>query len=358
LHGESIYRFASGQTVIPYAYPFRYLPVVAYTVGPLLTLAPPTLSYSLWLAFCELCLIRNIGLTNQLAGGGLRAAKLGFVWLAFTPFFLELWMGQFTFLLGSLLFWSILAYESGREGAARRWWIVSVLWKPASLLWLPIWLREKHHWKAVAFCFLALLANGAYFLVFRSDWPLFKETNLDSTPTWHAGNLGLSALIYSFTGKGPVYAITRMAVTGLLLAPAVWCTFRARRTPVWQLGALWTCAYFLIYKDVWEHHLTLLLPFLVLSILRAPSRITTWVVVLLALPSPFVFYDVPGIGFNIDPQPLFSPEVSLLHHSWRVLPLLALYLHWVASIVRAERKAPAIDNNEPSPPPRLLLQES
>src|SRR5205814_10506763 len=56
-HGQSIYTFLSGRTVIPYAYPFRYLPAVAYTAGSLLTLAPPAAAYALWLGICELCLL-------------------------------------------------------------------------------------------------------------------------------------------------------------------------------------------------------------------------------------------------------------------------------------------------------------
>jgi hypothetical protein len=80
---------------------------------------------------------------------------------------------------------------------------------------------------------------------------------------------------------------------------------------------------------VWEHHLTLLLPFLVLGLWRAPSRLLGLLVLLLALPSPFALYDVRGLGFNVDPQPYFGPAISLQHHSWRVVPLLLLYGYWL-----------------------------
>jgi hypothetical protein len=72
------------------------------------------------------------------------------------------------------------------------------------------------------------------------------------------------------------------------------------------------------------------LPFLVLALWRAPSPLLIIVAVLLALPSPFVFYDVRGLFFNSDPQRYFSPPVSLLHHSWRAVPLVVLYGHWLA----------------------------
>jgi glycosyl transferase family 87 len=351
VHGHSIYSFLPGQTVIPYAYPFRYLPASAYTAGVLLTLVPPAAAYALWLGVCELCLLYNVRETYRRSGEGVRGALLAGLWLAFTPYFLELWVGQFTFLLGSLLFWSALALQDGRWKAAQGWWITSVLWKPASLLWAPLWLRERRFWPGLALCGLLLLGNLVYFLFFPGDWAVFQQANVQPLPTWHAGNIGLSGLLYHFTGEGRLFAPLRALLTLALAGPVLWVTFhRPRRedegsghqgeehnagrsgvpgTPWWLLAALWTLLYFLVYKDVWEHHLTLLLPFLVLGLWQAPSRLVAAVAVLLALPSPFVFYDMPGLGFNVDPQPYFSPAVSLLHHSWRVVPLLLLYGYWL-----------------------------
>jgi hypothetical protein len=338
LRGQSIYEFAPGETVIPYAYPFRYLPISAYTVGALLTLAPPTVAYALWLAVCELCLLQNVRLTYQRAGRGVRGARLGAVWLIFCPYFLELWIGQFTFVLGSLLFWTVLACETGRGKAAQGWWIASVLWKPASLLWAPIWLRERRWWPGLLLCGLLLAGNLFYFRFFPADWPLFLETNFQSMPTWHAGNVGLSGLVYHFTGPSALFHAVRVSLSLALVLPALWITLRPlpreRRPPFWLLASLWTCLYFLVYKDVWEHHLTLLLPFLVLALWRSPTPLLIGLVILLALPSPFVLYDPPGLGFNVDPQPFFSSRTSLLHHSWRVVPLLALYGLWLKQACR------------------------
>ena len=306
------------------------------------------------MGLCEVCLLRNIRLTYSLAGGGVRGAWLGAVWLAFSPYFLELWVGQFTFLLGCLLFWSVLALERGRTGTALGWWTASVLWKPASLLWLPLWLALRpppnlhfslltSHFSipgrfrpGLALCAVLLALNGVYFAFFPADWRVFVDTNLHPLPSWHAGNVGLSGLIYHFTGRESFVPV-RLVLTAILVLPALWVTFR--RPPNLHfalsnshfsiLAALWTALYFLVYKDVWEHHLTLLLPFLVLALWRAPSRFLVGITVLLALPSPFILYDVPGLGFTSDPQPYFSWSVSLLHHSWRVIPVLLLYGHWL-----------------------------
>jgi hypothetical protein len=352
LRGESVYRF--GETVIPYGYPFRYLPVSAYTIGGVFSFVSHTLAYALWLGVCELCLLYNVRQTYLRSGGGVFGASLASVWLVFTPFFLELWVGQFTFFLASLLFWCILALQDGRKDRAFGWWVASVLWKPASLLWLPLWLRDRQCHSGLRAGMVLLFANGLYFLFFPEDWSFFVSTNLDPTPQWHAGNIGLTGLLYHCTADGSSFLVVRALLTFILVGPVLYLTFgrsvllkaggtrnqrRQKGVDFWLLAALWTLLYFLIYKDVWEHHLTLILPFLVLSLWHAPSRVVGAITLLLALPSPFAFYDVQGLGFTHDPQAHFTPAISLLHHSWRVAPLLALYAHWLHDAWRV-RKAP------------------
>jgi len=365
-HGVSIYSFETGFTVIPYAYPFRYLPASAY-FGILLTAVSPPLAYALWIGFCELCLLYNVRLTFMRTGGGIRGARLASLWLVFSPFFIELWIGQFTFLLSSLLFWCTLAEEEGKSKRALGWWIASVLWKPASLLWVPIWLRERRYLPGLALCAVLLACNGAYFLLFPGDWPVFLKTNVDPTPTWHAGNLGLSGLIYQFTGKGPDFRIWRLGLHAALVIPALWVTLGRNRKaiPFWLLGGLWTSLYFLVYKDVWEHHMMLLLPFLILALWRSPSYLLMGIFVLLALPSPFVLYDLRYLALNVDPQPYFTREVSIIHHSWRVVPILVLYGHWLRQAARLKApesgdvtSSPACDADMKRSPGGSLASES
>ena len=334
-HGTSIYGF--GHTVVPYTYPFRYLPVVAYSLGGILNLVPPITAYALWLGVCELCLIYNAWLTYSRSGRGLRGILLSGIWLVFAPFFSELWVGQFTFLLGSMLFWSVLQMDDHRPRAAFGWWLASLLYKPAALLWLPLWLRERRFRVGLLSCVALLLSNLLYFIYFPKDWAVFREANIQQLPTWHAGNIGLSGLIYQFTGEGLWFKLIRSTSTFLLVAPALLVTWRRNSQPFWRIAALWTILYFLLYKDVWEHHLTMLLPFMVLSLWHTPSRFVVVLIILLALPSPFVFYDMRGLDFNVDPQPYFSTKISILDHSWRVLPLMALYICWLRESLNHHR---------------------
>jgi len=66
--GESVYTVGGRVETVPYAYAFRYAPLVAYTVGAALSCLPAIGAYAAWLIGCELALLRNIRLTLALAG--------------------------------------------------------------------------------------------------------------------------------------------------------------------------------------------------------------------------------------------------------------------------------------------------
>jgi hypothetical protein len=64
--GESVYTIGGHVEQVPYAYAFHYAPVVAYTLGLVLSWLPALTAYGVWLCFCELALLRNIRLTISL----------------------------------------------------------------------------------------------------------------------------------------------------------------------------------------------------------------------------------------------------------------------------------------------------
>jgi len=251
-----------------------------------------------------------------------------------------MWLGQFTLPLACLLWWSVLAWERGRPSRALAWWAAGVLWKPAGLLWLPLWLRERALRPGLALALTLVAANGLYFLARPADLAVFAAANLRLTALWVSSNVGLAALLYQFTGPGALYETLRALSVAALAAPALWVTWRRGPGPgpeFWRLGAVWTTLSFLVYKEVWEQHLVLLVPFLVLGLLRRPGRLLLGLAVWLALPSPLVFYDVPGLPVGMDPQPHFPFGVSLLHHAWRAVPVAVLYGLWLRGETRPRR---------------------
>jgi len=404
--GESIYTIGGHVEQVPYAYAFRYAPVVAYTLGLALSWLPHLTAYGVWLCLCELALLRNIRLTVSLCstGSGVggqgsggevqtvdeqRASRvrevfahpysLAALWLLFSPYYLELYVGQFTFITASLVFWAYLNWSShprlsasSRTGRlagktvpfSRRLayfagdlsWAAAVLLKMMPLLFLPIALIRGRLKAAVATLGVLAATSWLYFQRFPGDWQVFTDVNAEPQPTWHAGNQGLMALLYALTGeKVAPYLVSRNVAIALVGSLLAWLMYRAWKgsgfgvqglaglagstalthpsslirhpspSPLLYLYAAASAGYLLCYKDVWEHHYVLLLPPLILLALRKESP-WLWLppFVVSAVPTLFALYDIPGIGYNEDPQRYWLPAVSLLHHAWK--PVAPLWL--------------------------------
>lgn len=364
--GESVYTVGGHVAQVPYAYAFRYAPLVAYTLGLLSSLLAALNAYGLWLIVCELCLLRCIRLSVERAPDKPTACLVASLWLLFSPYYLELYVGQFTFVTASLVFWAYLSWQDARmaQGKARSrlnrmadaCFALAVWLKMMPLLFLPLMLWRGRWKSALAIVAVLIVTSWVYFAHRPDDWAVFVDTNGEPTPTWHAGNQGLMALVYGLTGeRAKDFADARLLVLAVLALGLGWLAFglwrahpardadsRSKDAPdcgtdvegraVWLYAAC-SVAYLLGYKDMWEHHYVLLLPPLVLLVLRR-ERVWLWLppFVLCALPSLFALYDVRGLGYNEDPQRYWQPAVSLLHHGWK--PLASVWL-FVALLWRA-----------------------
>ena len=204
--------------------PFRYLPISAYTVGVLLNLVSPLWAYRFWVAVVELTLLICVVLTwravphlNHTAqppqrrsgakrSGGIkntdRRVRMVAMWLCYSPFFLELYMGQFSFVQGALVFIVLLAALQGELGLGSDMaWVGSVLWKQNTALLFPLLVRLGR-WRALGTCILLLVVTaGPYFFLVPGSFAAFAR-NFDSEPPWFQfGNLGFRQLILTRCGR-------------------------------------------------------------------------------------------------------------------------------------------------------------
>lgn len=340
LAGESIYHDFKSTYVVPYwgASGFRYLPIFAYTYGILFNVLPPWSAYHAWVAILECLLLFDVFLTMRRFPGTrpLLLAIASAMWLLFFPMFLELHMGQMSFFAGSLLFFMAMALERGGLRGMDDAWVVSGLTKTSSAILLPVVLKLGR-WRAIALLVLVGgLSSAVYFALRPDDLKVFLSFNLGSSflSTLHAGHLGLRALLLDLdSGFGWFGAQLRPAiwiVCGSVVVVSSLATWLAPREKTIEVMALWMTTYFLVYKDVWEHHYTMLLPFLVLVFLRGPSSKVLVLFVLLAVPTPFRFFDVPGIA---DPQGFWNRWVSVAYHASKILPTILVYLLLCARIL-------------------------
>ncbi len=316
------------------AFGFRYLPAFAL-VARLFAYFQPLTAYFLHLCCTELLLAANLYLTWRWVEQPRRGVAL-FMWLAFSPYFLELYLGQVSFWAASLLFWLIVGFHSGRPWVASLCWAGALLVKPNALILAPALLRLRAWRVLVLGLLVGLLTSLPYFLLHPDSLATFFTANIYRAPVQgaltHAGNLGLQGGLVSVVAqlaRQPLAELTTLADLPLIGRLVIYCaqaailvaalvaTYRGR--DALPLLALWMCTFFLVYKDVWEHHYVFLQPVLVALYARSGCFKFLWVFALIALPTPFVFFDVePRVYGPIDPERTWGLVASLVYRSTKL----------------------------------------
>lgn len=323
------------------AFGFRYLPAFAL-IASLFAHFQPLTAYFLHLCCTEIFLAANLYLTWRWVEGPRRGPAL-FMWLAYSPYFLELYMGQVSFWAASLLFWLIVGLHSDRKWTAGFCWASALLVKPNALILAPALLKLRAWRVLVLGLLVGLLTSLPYFLLYPDSLAAFLATNVHGAPVQgaltHAGNLGLQGGLVSVVAQlagRPLAELTTLAdlpfagraviygSQAALLVAALVATWRSR--DALPLLALWLCTFFLVYKDVWEHHYVFLQPVLVALYAHSGSPKFLWIFALIALPTPFVFFDIePTVYGPIDPERTWGPAVSIAYRSTKLIPLGCLW---------------------------------
>src|SRR5712692_1816418 len=89
------------------------------------------------------------------------AARLAAMWLVFTPYYLEQFMGQFSLIQAALIFGMLLlvsretGYGAGATGPISRFsghfdaiWIASLIWKINTIVFVPVYVRLRR-WRGL-----------------------------------------------------------------------------------------------------------------------------------------------------------------------------------------------------------------
>jgi hypothetical protein len=353
LDGVSVYQSDNDKinVVVPLYTPYRYLPLPALSLGVLLNALPPLWAYRLWVAVVEAVLLGCILALWRRAGDPALAARLAALWLCYTPYYLELYLGQFSLLQGALVLVMLLATLAPPLG----WrydlaWTLSLLWKQNSGLFLPVYLRQRR-WRGL------LVAGG---IVLATSLPYFALTpgtlsaflgNFQSAPLApNLGNLGVRQALYSALsalspalGAAAHEGAQRLWVGGVM-AVGVWLTWRARPIDPLLALCLWTTSFFLLYHQVWEHHYVLLLPVLSVLTLRTRARGVLLLGFWLAMWTPYILLDPHGLAAYHAPlrwTPLSPPLLDVLYHASKAAPTLALWGYLAALMLRRAATAQA-----------------
>jgi len=167
LTGVSVYESDNDaiDVVVPRYTPYRYLPFPAYTLGVALNAVPPLWAFRLWVMLVVFVWWACAWASYRMGHDGFERTILAAMWLLFTPFYLEIYLGQFSAIQGAFVLLVLMALGGG----VPRWaldvgWAASLIWKQNTALLGPVLLRERK-WRVLLVGALAVLFTSVpYFL--------------------------------------------------------------------------------------------------------------------------------------------------------------------------------------------------
>jgi hypothetical protein len=316
------------------AFGFRYHPLLAAWSALVGRVIPPAIAYWLWCGVIELGFIALVAYVVHRAP---RERVIPLAWLCalYTPLHLEIFMGQLSFVSGVLVLGRFIFLANRRLASFTVAACVAVIAKPIALVLAPAVL-DRRTWRPLAVGAGALAGSAAlYFALMPGEFARFVAVNFVPIDMagWmvHAGHHGLNGFLTTlFTRESgipvadiaslkelPAWSRAVLAVYPAGVLALAGLTAWRRRPPVELAALLWTCSFFLVYKDIWEHSYAFMLVPLVIYFCRAeaPSRLVIVGAIVIALPTAFVFYDVPLSPGPNDPERLWSLATSLAYHA-------------------------------------------
>jgi len=334
LENKSIYEDTEG-TSTPYSYPYRYLPAPAYSFGLFFSLFSPQTAYLIWVGTCEILIFLSLYFLKKLIKDKEIFLMATITWLLFTPLFIEFFLGQWSFIMAVLLFftfWGII-----KKSKIQYLFSLAPLVKPNTLILLPVFLKEKKFKLIISTGLLIFFLSAPYFLFNTQDIPIFMENFSDNMYSY-GGNLGFKSLFYIIYSRelGLIYPrIVFLIFSGVLGIFTLFLTYKSKSFLL--SSTLWICFYFLYYKDVWEHHYVLLIPIFSLLIyqyklkfkelLKKENLIFLISYLLISLPSIFFvqYFFVKNPPVEVD---LLNPIYTIIYHSIKIFGVVLLYI-WV-----------------------------
>jgi hypothetical protein len=269
-----------------FAYPYRYSPVIALLISPLLAL-PYRAGLFLWSLINAAAIMAAGELLSRLSANPVKQwLTRCAIWL-FVPFFVSLYAGQVNPLVTFLGVLAVLAIAKGRDYGAGMWAAMAFLIKPTAigLICYPIW---KGRWRA-AILFVIITALTLSLMTALFGWGSLHS----GVPISAAGiHVGAYPPLQNFWGAAQRWftpheygwsvaqnsmladRIGLLLSLGLVIVTVLFC-LPPMRPSSWR-DAEWgmiLIAIALIVPATWYHHYSLLAIPLAILIAKAESRL-------------------------------------------------------------------------------------
>jgi hypothetical protein len=305
----------------PYAYNWvRYPPWLAYAIGLPATLLRPATAYLLWCAVIELAWATALVLLwRRCTSSAVRTVLLA-LFLIWSPHYVELFMGQTSTIMGTMLLLLTIAAVDGRRGVEAGWLTATMAFKYQTAWLAPVYLRLRRIGPYLIAVAVAVLLSAPYFIRHPDAWTVFNRWTFPQTndQILYQGNFGLAALFAHITGNYSLGLYRILSVT-LIVAAAVRSLATRTVDPLRGI-TLWILTMFFTQIAAYEHHYNLLLPILALGFLQVRSWLYLAALFLLAVPTPYYWFSSVMTGYT----PL-DPRACAVTAAFKVVPLIAIY---------------------------------
>lgn len=358
--GKSFYTNLTSQAnkVVPYCYEFfRFFPSSTFLVGGLITSFAPWLAYVVWLVLNEFLLLVMCFYAWKLCPKRFHLSFL--LAFGFTPLYVEFYMGQFSFIVAFFIFFMGYGFLQKKSWIVTLSFYGTVFIKYYGVIFLPflVWNWKRHFYLFLGLIPLLAVTFFPYFSKYPEDLKSFVGAH--ALGGSHAGNLGLRAWLYCLgdvlTGTRQIKQIPdytppkiipshQRPVISRILYEYVWIflfvllgwrTISAQNRDPVILLSLWTIFFFLMSKDVWEHHYVVLIPIYLLYNIRENRSVVHWCFLFIALPTPFYSLTFPLPAY-VDPEPYWSSFEVLFYHAIKPFAVLVLFFDLMFYSLRSQ----------------------
>ncbi|MFX1383363.1 MAG: glycosyltransferase family 87 protein [Promethearchaeota archaeon] len=346
IFGLNPYEKVDGYNVVPYSYNFIYHPFLAYTFGVVFNIFPPVIAYWVWVGILLGLIWISCYFTHNICRNLDKPKWVEYIaigmWLCFSPIYVELYMGQITLIVGLLVFFSFYSETRKKEAEGTILWTFACLIKQMPYFLTPSILSSgrtrKVIWNILIVTIITLLCGIIYFFNYYLEYLEIRSNKVYT----HHGNFDFRSVIYEFgtlITSSPSWLERNILWINIILI-TIFFGFSIIAT-VYSKDylvslSLFTCSYFLIFSGVWEHHFTLILPFIILLWIRDDLR-KKWFLIflLLAIPTPFYLIET----FN-----LWYFPFSLLYRCSKFVPILILFYLLLNESFKTPRTSNFVDS--------------
>ncbi|OGK29071.1 hypothetical protein A3D06_00510 [Candidatus Roizmanbacteria bacterium RIFCSPHIGHO2_02_FULL_40_9] len=324
------------QGVRPYHYGNTnvYNPFFTLAIGYPLQLLAPLQSFKLWIVFhlCIYLFLYYVFYTYFKTKKNFLLASS--IFLISFPHALEIWNGQYHFLLDVGIFFFLLGISKKDAIVNGFTYLLTLLVKPITLLWLPALIIHKRFKTILIGILFFVLLTSIFFINGSGNYYITNLIERVKNPLGGPpGIYTLDALLRYAHFNNDIIRIMKLTIAGIILFFQFW-----KKPNLFISIFMWTSFYLLFYDFVFEYHYTTISLFLAFGIITEKlfsNRFIKFLSLSYILPTPFFIFHTSQIlahGHYVDN---LGWAVLVL---FRIIPIILINIFVIMYTIRHEER--------------------